>query len=317
MLKTVLLVSLFVTSLHAQIQGCTDRRAKNFNSNAIINNGSCQYVSTKVKVKNTIILSDSIKETSGLIYFDSLFWTHNDDFDSTLYGMDFNGQIQKKVLLTGVKNKDWEEISQDSLYLYIGDFGNNSRGDRKDLNILRIDKSNFFTNNSKIDTIFFSYNNQMDFESQKSNTTNFDCEAFVVLEDSIYLFTKEWKSKNTRIYTLSKTPGSHIANYKATLNVDGLITGATLLPNNNGIVLCGYSILLKPFIFLFYDYKENDFLRGNQRKIKIELPFHQIEGITTQDGLLFYLTNESTVKKPFVNSPQQFHSVDLSGFLKE
>jgi hypothetical protein len=317
MLKTVLLISLFITSLHAQIQGCTDRRAKNFNSNAVINNGSCQYALTKVKVQNTTILSDSIKETSGLIYFDSLFWTHNDDSDSTLYGMDFNGQIHKKVLLTGLKNNDWEEISQDSLYLYIGDFGNNSGGNRQDLKILRIDKTTFFTNNPKIETIAFSYAKQTDFESQKGNTTNFDCEAFVVLEDSIYLFTKEWKSKNTSVYTLSKTPGTYKANYKETLNIKGLITGATLLPNKKGIVLSGYSKLVKPFIYLLYDFKENDFLTGNQRKIKLELPFHQIEGITTQDGFLFYLTNESTVIKPFVNTTQQFHSVDLSDYLKE
>ena len=72
-----------------------------------------------------------------------------------------------------------------------------------------------------------------------------------------------------------------------------------------------------PFVYLLYDYKNNDFFTGNQRKIKIELPFHQVEGIASEDGFLYYLTNEATVKKPFVNTPQQIHSIDLSTYLKE
>ena len=74
--------------------------------------------------------------------------------------------------------------------------------------------------------------------------------------------------------------------------------------------------MLQPFLYLLYDYKNNDFSTGNQRKIKIKIPFHQIEGIATEDGKIFYLTNEATLKKPFVNTPQQLHSIDLSSYLK-
>ncbi len=98
--------------------------------------------------------------------------------------------------------------------------------------------------------------------------------------------------------------------------MDGLITGATTLPANKGIVLSGYSKMLQPFVYLLSDYKNNDFSTANKRKIKIDLPFHQIEGIATQDGLLFYLTNEAIVRRPFINTPQQIHAVDLSLFLK-
>jgi hypothetical protein len=317
MQKTIIVFFLVVTGSYAQIQGCTDRLAKNFDPKATENNGSCEYASAKVKSIFTGKLSDSITETSGLIAFDGLLWTHNDDHDTTLYGLDKKGQIQKKITLQGIKNNDWEEISQDSLYFYIGDFGNNYKGNRQDLQILRIDKKSVLENAPIIDTIAFSYENQTDFSVQKANTTDFDCEAFVVLQDGIYLFSKQWTSGKTNVYALPKNPGTYIAQLKETLNVKGLITGATVLPMKKGIVLCGYSKMLQPFVYLFYDYENNAFSTGNQRKIKIELPFHQVEGIASEDGFLYYLTNEATVKKPFVNTPQQIHSIDLSPYLKE
>jgi hypothetical protein len=317
MKKTFIIFFLFVSVSYAQTKGCTDRLAEDFNPKATENNGSCEYVPVKAKAIFLKKLSDSISETSGLIAFENLLWTHNDDHDTTLYGMDTKGKIKKKINLQGLKNNDWEEISQDSIYLYIGDFGNNYKGNRKDFRILRIDKKSILKNIPVIDTIAFSYANQTDFTIQKANSTDFDCEAFVVLQDSIYLFTKQWTAERTSVYALPKSPGTHIAQLKETLDVHGLITGATALPAKKGIVLCGYSKMLQPFVYLLYDYKNNDFSTGNKRKIKIGLPFHQIEGIATEDGLLFYLTNEATVKKPFVNTPQQIHSVDLSPYLKE
>ncbi|WP_281322468.1 T9SS C-terminal target domain-containing protein [Flavobacterium aestivum] len=317
MQKFFILFFLVLTGSYAQVPGCTDPLAKNFDPKATLNNGSCLYASVKVKPESTQKISDSISETSGLIAFENTLWTHNDDYDTTLYGLDTKGQIKKKINLQGLKNTDWEAISQDSSYLYIGDFGNNYKGNRKDLRILRIEKKSISMSTPVIDSISFSYENQTDFAAQKPNTTDFDCEAFAVLQDSIYLFTKQWTTEKTSIYSVPKNPGTHIAQLKVTLNVKGLITDTAALPKKKGIVLCGYSKMLQPFVYLLYDYKNNNFSTGNQRKIKIALPFHQIEGITTQDGLLFYLTNEATIKKPFVNTPQQIHSIDLSSYLKE
>lgn len=307
---------LILTSSYGQISGCTDALAKNFNPNATNNDGSCVYASVKVKTKTSVKLEDSLMETSGLMPFDNLLWTHNDDHDNTIYGLDSNGKIQKKVKLEKVKNNDWEEISQDSSYIYIGDFGNNFQGNRKNLHLLRIEKKSFLSNKPLIDTISFSYSNQTDFGIQKENSTDFDCESFVVSKDSIYLFAKQWSQKKTSIYVLPKIPGKYSAKLKETLDVSGLITGATLLASGKGIVLCGYSGMLQPFLYLLYDYKNNDFLAGNKRKIKLSLPFYQIEGIESLDGKLFYLTNESLIKRPIIKISPQIHTVDLSSFLK-
>ena len=315
MKKAILFFLLFITSTYSQIPGCTDALAKNFDPKATTNDGSCLYSNVKIKPESTQKLGDSLRETSGLITFNNLLWTHNDDHDTNIYGLDSKGKIQKQIQLEKVVNTDWEEISQDSSYIYLGDFGNNYQGNRKDLHILRIEKNSFLLNKPVMDTIAFSYSNQTDFSVQKPNSTDFDCEAFVVSQDSIYLFTKQWSQNKSSIYVLPKTPGTYVAQLKETLNVEGLVTGATLTPKNE-IVLCGYTKKLRPFLYLISDLKNFNFPVANQRKIKLSLSFHQIEGIATFDGKLFYLTNESFVKKPIVNNPQQLHSVDLSDYLK-
>lgn len=316
-MKKALLLFLFSIGIsYGQISGCTDHLSKNFNPKATLNDGSCLYKTSKTKALFTTKLSDSITETSGMIAFDKLLWTHNDDSDTTIYGIDTLGKIQKKIKLPNVKNTDWEEISQDSSYIYIGDFGNNSRGNRTNLHVLRIEKESFLLGHPIIDTISFSYSNQTDFSPVLANTTDFDCEAFIVSKDSIFLFTKQWTSKKTNIYALAKTPGTHIAQLKETLDVQGLVTGATYLEAKKQIVLCGYSKTLKPFIYLLSDFNNYDFLSGNKRKVNLNVAFHQVEGITTFDGRRFYISNESFVKKPIANNPQQIHWFDLSSYFK-
>lgn len=316
MKKVFLLLSLFsIIHIQSQVSGCTDSLSKKYNPQTTTNDGSCEYKTGKIKPSHSIPLEKTIKETSGLIQYNNLLWTINDDSDTGIYGIDSTGIIRNKIQLKNVLNRDWEEITQDENYVYIGDFGNNVFGNRKDLHILRIEKKSLELNIPIIDTISFSYSNQMDFSKIKSNTTNFDCEAFVVTTDSIYLFTKQWKQKKTSVYALAKTPGNHIAKLKETFNTKGLITGATYLPQKNLIILCGYNKKLTPFLFLLYDYKNSDFFSGNKRKIKLKLPFHQIEGISTQDGLYYYLTNENFERKPFINVAQKLHQLDLSNYL--
>jgi hypothetical protein len=312
MQRVILFFFLLTSVTYGQIEGCTDPLSQNYNPEAKVNNGDCLYKQVKLKPEYSVKLGDSVRETSGLSAFDNLLWTHNDDHDTTLYGLDSLGKIRKKVVLSNVINHDWEEISQDSTHLYIGDFGNNYSGNRTDLHILKIDKKGFFHGNPIIDTISFSYSDQTDFSPQKGNTTNFDCEAFIVSRDSIYLFSKQWISSKTTIYALSNKRGKHIAQYKETIDTQGLITGAAYLESKKRIVLCGYSKKGKTFLYLLYDFKNQDFLKGNQRKINLKLPFHQIEGIATKDGLHYYLTNESLVRKPVLNVPQQMHYFDLS-----
>lgn len=306
----------FTATTYSQITGCTDPLSKDWDSNAKVNDGSCQYEKIKIKPDYSKTLSDTFKETSGIISFENLLWTHNDDHDKTVYGLDSLGNIKKRIVLENFINHDWEEISQDSSHIYIGDFGNNYAGNRTDLKILKIEKKSFLEENPAIEIISFTYSDQSDFSPKKPNTTNFDCEAFIATKDSLYLFTKQWESSKTSIYTLPNKSGNHTAKLKETLDTKGLVTGATYLESKKLIALCGYSTKGKPFIYLLYDYKNHDFLSGNKRRVWLKLPFHQIEGIATIDGLHYYLTNEALIRKPVLNVRQQIHYQDLSPILE-
>ncbi|HEY1194554.1 T9SS C-terminal target domain-containing protein [Flavobacterium sp.] len=315
MIKIVFFFLAITTVGYSQISGCTDPQAENYNPKALQNDGSCNYKTLKLKPENSTHLSDSLHETSGLITFKNLLWTHNDDHDKTIYGIDSLGKIKRKIILNDVVNHDWEEIAQDDLQLYIGDFGNNYSGNRKDLQILKIEKQSFLEENPRIEKIAFNYSDQTDFSATKPNKTDFDCEAFIISKDSIYLFTKQWNSSKTNIYSLPNQTGNHVAKFKSTLDTKGLVTGATYLEDKNLIVLCGYTKLGKPFLYLLYDFKNQDFTSGNKRRINLKLPFHQIEGIATKDGIHYFLTNESLVRKPVINVQQQIHYFDLSSVL--
>jgi hypothetical protein len=294
LISTFLIISL---KINAQVFGCTDPLANNYNANATKNNGTCTYNATTADVVSSSNLPSQLLETSGLTFWNNLLLTHNDNDDLKIYAIDTtNGSIINSYHLNGTANIDWEEISQDENYLYVGDFGNNSSGNRTNLKILRIEKSSILNNNLKIDTINFSYSNQTDFTATAANKTDFDCEAFVVTNDSIYLFTKQWNTNQTSLYALSKTPGTYTAQYKNSYDVQGLVTGATLLENKKLVVLCGYNTLLQPFTLLLYDYETNDFFSGNKRKINLNLAFHQVEGIATNNGLKYFISNEFFTK---------------------
>lgn len=317
MRKAGLFLFIFISlSANAQLSGCTDAMAKNYNPSAVLNDGSCLYENVKIAPVFSTTLSDTLNETSGLVYYDKQLWTHNDDTDTHIYALDTLGKITNRYPLKGVKNNDWEELSQDSAYFYMGNFGNNVSGIRNDLHILRIEKNSLKANEPQIDTISFQYSNQVEFIRAKANTTDFDCEAFIVGKDSIYLFTKEWTSKKTALYALPKQPGVHTAQFKSELDTNGLITGATYLEDKKLIVLCGYSKQLKPFLYLLYDFKDNDFFSGNKRKINLALSYHQVEGIATNNGLQYYISNEHFRLKPIIHTPQQLHLLDLSTLLQ-
>lgn len=312
-----ILTLLFIhLTVDAQISGCTDPLANNYNALAMTNDGSCTYRAASIAPLASYPLDSALLETSGLIFYGDRLITHNDNDDIHLYAIDtLDGHTTSIDSLSLVINKEWEEISQDSAYVYLGDFGNNSNGNRTDLHILRLLKSTLSTSTPKIDTIFFSYEDQTDFTPAGANHTDFDCEAFIVSRDSIYLFTKQWIGKQSKIYALPKLPGTYMASGKAIFNVNGLITGATYFEAERLIVLCGYTNLLSPFSYLLYDFSGHEFYSGNKRRINISLPFHQIEGIASQDGFSYFMSNENFVQPPIINSPQQLHKFDYSPFL--
>lgn len=309
----------------AQVCGCTDSLATNYNPSATVNDGSCEYAPAIIETSEIGTLDSLLDGTSTLFFWNNGYWTFNDHYDNCLYLIDSsNANILNTLCINGLISEDMEEISQDSFYLYFGDMGNN-RGNRHDLRILRISKESILNQTFIIDTIAFSYEDQTDFTAQPQ-ATDFDCEAFVVTDDSIYLFTKQWISTQTTIYSLPKTPGTHIAQRRGTHNVNGLITGATYMPEYQLIALCGYSYSrkvkvssLRPFVVLLYDYPDNRFFSGNKRRLNFKSTVKsQVEALATQNGLDYYITNErfkTTVMGIPFDLPAKLQRVDLRDYL--
>lgn len=311
----LLMMPFFIPQANAQVPGCTDKLAVNFNANATFNDGSCAYSPALVNVSSQTTLPAIMKGTSGLIWMNDKWWTQNNFSDINLYAFNADQVNQYESFpVKGTVNIDWEEIAQDESFLYIGDFGNNVNGNRKNLQILRVHKNTMSSSNWRVDTIQFSYETQIDFNPTGANNTNFDCEAFIVTEDSLYLFTKEWVSQECSIYRLPKTPGTYQAKFESKYDVEGLITGATYLPDSRLIALCGYSSTLQPFLYLLYDFPGKAFFKGNKRKLNLNLSFHQVEAIATRDGLNYFMTNEA-FSQSILNVPQKFHQFSLSTYL--
>jgi hypothetical protein len=125
------------------------------------------------KITLLTALADSIKETSGLIYFDQKLITHNDsDGRPALYEIDsISGNVIRSVAVSNATNTHWEDICYDSTYLYIGDFGND--GSRTDL-------------------------------SPNPFSTNFDAEALISYGDSPCIFSQKTGVINGLIFMLYK-----------------------------------------------------------------------------------------------------------------
>ncbi len=310
----------FLTLVPFFILNCGGDSSNTVKSTPVENIGS--LTNTTVQSINTLVPSNITKlfelpsmigESSSLINMDNQLWTHNDrGGEAKLYQIDKkNGSVLKTVTINNATNYDWEELTFDDTYLYIGDFGNN-KGNRTNLKIYKILRSDLQNNNAvDAEIINFSYSDQTDF-SKESNNNNYDCEAFVASHDKLYLFSKNWVNHQTRLYELDNTTGTNIANYQSSFDIQGLVTGASINPENDTLVLTTYSDTLDSNIWLFSNYNNNNFFEGEATKIPLETPLTaQIEGVTFVDAHKVYLSSE-TVSYSIFTLPASMYVLDFS-----
>ncbi len=242
-------------------------------------------------------LHKKVNETSGVIYFRKHIWTFNDSGGKPeLYKIDKGtGKISQTVILENAENQDWEDITHDKKYIYIGDFGNNL-GNRTNLRIYKISKKDIaLKKKTKVNAeiIDFSYSDQTSFQILNRNN-NFDCESMISYGDSLIIFTKNWVDGKTRMYKLPKTPSQYNLDYISSYNVDGLATGADFNEDNNSLVIIGYKDRI-PFIFYFDNFDGNTLDKGNVYRIDlVRMKNSQTEGITWYDDKTVVFSAERT-----------------------
>jgi hypothetical protein len=71
--------------------------------------------------------------------------------------------------------------------------------------------------------------------------------------------------------------------------------------------------MLQPFVYLCYDFEGRSFFSGNKRKLNLDLGFHQVEGISTENGLDVFVSNEQLSQ--FITVAPQIHRLDLRPYL--
>lgn len=270
-------------------------------------------------------LDNRLAGSSSLFFWNGDLWTCNDHGELGVYSLDtLNGSIKDSVKGC-LQFNDMEEMAQDEEFFYFGDFGNNHSALRNDLCIYRMAKSDLVRGVCRADTIRFTYEGYNPDGEGSSGTpvTDYDCEAMVAVGDSLYLFSKQWTSQQTVCFAVPKEPGFHTAIALFRLNVNGLVTGASYYRHSNGagkehstLVLCGYNMLVQPFIYLVYDFQGSRFLEGKREKILVSNDIGwQTEAIATDDGIHYWITNES-FKRLGIVRPARLISVDLSIYME-
>lgn len=295
---SLLLLLLFLLPYfsNAQIAGCTDPQSVNFNPQASQNNGSCLYPVTIYNPPFAFELPVAVRETSGLFFMNNRLWTFNDSGGSAvLFAIDtVTAQVVQQINISNASNIDWEDITMDDAYIYIGDFGNNA-GVRQDLMIYKVAKEDIpMTGNASVsaERISFSYPDQNTFE--RSRTHNFDCEAMITAGDNIFLFSKNRGDNKTKLYRLPKNPGVYVAELIENFDTKGLVTGADYNEELNEIILTGYTNnTYLPFLWILFDFEDHDFFSGNKRRVDlVNLLTTQVEGITYINGRNAFISAE-------------------------
>ncbi len=221
-----------------------------------------------------------IKEASGIVTSNKEFFVLRDSGNSPyIYQLNENFQLIDSIYIP-FKNTDWEDIALVGKTLFIGDFGNNLNK-RKDLRIL-------IYNISTGDTasIRYHYSDQTSFPPHKKSAQNFDCEAMILNNDSIFLFSKNKRSHKANIYILPAYKGYYTAEKVNSIRIPGRITSANKLNDTSLIILTyGKMVVLSNSLTA-----KNSFEKTYCKRF---LQSGQSEAITVDEYGMLYIANEA------------------------
>lgn len=220
-------------------------------------------------------LPKKLKEVSGITLSQDqkTIWAIEDQGNkNVIYGLDRQGKIVADVLVENAENNDWEEITKDNKgNIYVGDFGNNDN-DRQNLAILKTDLKDASQKTTKvIQTTNFHYEGQTEFPPKKSNLL-YDCEAFVEMNGSFYLFTKNRSKGFDGTFLIFQLPNKE-GNFEAKLigrlklngkYADAAITSASINSKQDQIVLLNHKN-----IHVLTGFTPNDFSTTQIQKISL------------------------------------------------
>ena len=296
--------------------------------------GNIYAQATAFTLSNDKTLSTSLSESSGLTYCRGKLWTHNDSGNGPkIYALNpSNGTIIQTITLEGVINNDWEDLASDGYHLYIADTGNNVNGARTNLAILKLNLDDIPTTGDvaipfeKIEIIRFYYPEQGETPSPvAANSSPYDCEAILIRNDVIHLYTKDWSSANagysTSEYLLPNIPHPQGMKYAAKFfnqhNKIGFLVTSADNAGINQVALIGYKNekdLGMHYIRIYSDFEGDDISTGKiyTKNLGSPLSMGQVEAICFgEDPFTGYISNEQ-FSMSIINYSAKIKTFDLS-----
>lgn len=322
--KTILSILLYVSlwNTYAQL-GCTDVQALNFNPLAQWNDGSCIYPPTNYSSLWIQDLPNVLIENSGLIFWNDFIWTINDGGSTpSIYKLDQNGVVLDTIHIASATNVDWEAMTQSNTKIYIGDFGNNA-GNRTDLGIYEINKSDILAGNMNVTAQkrAFKYGDQLDFTVQ-TNGHSFDCESFYYDADSLVLISKAWNNFYAKRYRFESVWSDTLVIFpQDSLYMDGLITDVSYDTLSKRTLAIGYknngSNFYTSFVYLLFNHPDTHIFSGNKRRIELGnmLTLSQTEGITFKDSASGFFSSEQI--SSVITIPPKLFSFDFTSYFSD
>lgn len=271
----------------------------------------CSSLLGQSNISEIVELPAEIKETSGLLFYNDILITHNDSGNAPkLYEIDKNtGTVIRVVSIKNAINKDWEDITQDDDYIYIGDIGNNN-GDREDLNILKISKQAYNSSNEvEAERINFRYADQESFLT--TTNSDYDAEAIFSKGDYLIVLTKQWQQMGTVAYKIPKTPGDYTLEPFDSYQIDGLVTGASYDATRNELFLVGYSQFLSPFYVSVLALEDGSIFNNEVTKTILNIGAAQVEAISFVSENEVYISSEELINEPIITTKSRLFKFEL------
>jgi len=226
------------------------------------------------------IKSKQLNELSGIVPAKGReeYWGHNDKGnDEEIFRFNSKGKILQKVELKGVKNEDWESMTADSNgNIYIADIGDKELR-RKSYRIYRFTEPKTSAKKiKKINSYKFNY----------ADGKPHNCEAIFVMDDKLYIITKEQEVKQ-KIFCIDelKKKRKISAREVGRLDIFDQVTDAAYSPE-----LKQLAVLTEKKITFYHVAKESDLLKLPVHSTHIR--FDQCEALC-YDGNHLVVTNES------------------------
>ncbi len=243
-------------------------------------------------------LPSTISESSGLAWIDNQLWTINDSGNpAELYEVaTASNSLLQTLALANSENIDWEALTFSDSILYIADFGNNS-GTRENMTLYALPREELQNDQLiNIESITFEITGRP--QNPEPEQHNFNFEALIHFDGSLYIFSKNHLNLQTTIYQLQLEDPSQ-AEIVDSFNTDGLITDAALHPDGNLLCLLGYNRkdgAFAPFVWIFSrttdssDFPNPRFM--NQQRVDLPITT-QTEGITHFENDRFFISSEA------------------------